>query len=332
MKIKGSMKNLKINNAFTVAAAGTALAVIIRLYQVFSGLIDFETGFYNSSDITVYLLYAILALTAISVFAICFLTSEIPQEKMPEKKNMTVAVFAGIFAVTLVIEAVNQFGVFNDMYTSFNIAGSNFIVPAKDRYNLTFFMNSLPYITKSGALPRLCEALFAVLSTVYFLVLAMKYSGLRKFDIAKMKALSLCPLFWATFRLVERFTRTISFMNVSSLFFEMFMIAFMMMFFMYFAQMSSKVNAVAISYKIFSYGLISAMFAAVVALPKIILTVVNSSYRDLMEAGSLACRPEWTDIAFCAFAAAFLVHCLSSARIKNMTLKETEKLIKQEEE
>ncbi len=328
MKLKGSMKNLKINNAFTVAAVGTALALVIRLYQVFSGIIDFKTGFYNSGDITIYLLYAVIALTAISVLAISFLASEIPQEKMPEKKNLPVAILAGVFAIALVVEAVNQFGIFNDMYTSFNIAGSNYIVPAQDRYNITFFMNSLPHLTKSGALPRLCEALFAALSAVYFLVLLLKYSGLRKFDISKMKTLSLCPLFWATFRLVQRFTRTISFMNVSSLFLEMFMIAFMMMFFMYFAQMSSKVNAVAFSYKIFSYGLIAAMISAVVAVPKLLLIVVNSSYRELMETGSLACSLEVTDIAFCAFAVAFLVHCLSSARIKNMTLKETEKLTK----
>lgn len=313
MKIKGSIKNLKIDTAFIVALAGTLAALGIRIYQAFSGLIDFETGFFTSENASVYVLYAILAATAVAVFGISFLAGEIPQEKMPAKKSPVVTLFAGVFAIALVISAVEQFSLFSQAYASFN--------PFLEEQTV------MSYLMKSGALPRLGEAVCAALSAVYFIVVLINYSGIKDFDMSRLKALSLCPLFWATFRMVQRFTRTISFMNVSSLFLELFMIAFMMMFFMYLAQMSSNVNAKAISFKIFSYGLIGSMFAAVVSVPKVLLIVFNSSYRELMSNDLLECAFEPADLAFCLFAATFLMLCLSSPRIKNMTLKETEKLI-----
>lgn len=332
MKFKGSIKNLKIDKAFLIAVIGTVAALGIRFYQAFSGLIDFETGFYTQENVTTYILYGVMALTAFAVFLVCTMAGEIPQEKMPTKKSPVVAVCAGVFAVLLVITAVNQFNEFSSIYFSFASPEERFVVPAEERYSINFFLNSLPQLMKIGALPKLLEGIFGVLSAAYFIVAGLNYSGLRKADFTKIKVLSLCPLFWATFRMVERFTRTISFINVSSLFLEMFMIAFMMMFFMYFAQMSSQVNAKAISFKIFGYGLIGAMVSAVVVIPKMILYVVNSTYRDLYTEGRLACNIELADFGFCLFAVSFLALCLTVPRIKNMTLKETEKLIKQEEE
>lgn len=318
MKIKGSVKNLKINTAFIIAAIGALIALGARIYQAFSGLIDFETGFFTGSDFSVYILYGALALAAVGIFAVAFLAGEIPQEKMPVKKSPLVALFSGLFGITLAVSAVEQFSVFSNAYSSFDAMMTE--------------QTMMSYLMKSGNLPRLGEAVFAAISIIYFVVLVINYSGIKNVDFTKLKALSLCPLFWATFRMVQRFTRTISFMNVSSLFIELFMIAFMMMFFMYFAQMSSNVNATAISYKVFSYGLIASMFAAVVSVPKVLLIIFNSSYRNLMSAGLLECAFEATDLAFCLFAVAMLVLCMSLPRIKNMTLKETEKLINKEEE
>ncbi len=332
MKIKGSIKNLKIDTAFIIAAVGGIIALALRLFQAFGGLIDFETGFYTQESITTYLLYAVLFLTAFGVLVVCTMAGEIPQEKMPTKKSPLTAVFAGVFAVTLVITAIGQFDSFSSIYLTFSSPEDRFIVPESERYSINFFLKSMPYLMKIGALPQLFEGVFAVLSAAFFCVLALSLAGIRKTDLARIKFLSLCPLFWATFRMVERFTRTISFINVSSLFLEMFMLAFMMMFFMYFAQMSSQVNARAISFKVFSYGLIAAVLSAVIIIPKALLYVANSTYRDMQTDGLLECPIEIADLGFCLFAIGFLVLCLSVPRIRNMTLKETEKLIKQEEE
>lgn len=315
MKIKGSVTNLKINSAFIIAAIGTVVALGVRIYQSFSGLIDFETGFFTSESISVYVLYAALLAAAAGVFAVAFFAGEVPREKMPEKKSLVVALLSGVFAITLAVSAVQQFSAFSAAYSSF--------VPTVEQ---TMFS----YLMKSGNLAKLGESVCAALSVVYFITVVINYSGIKKVDFTKIKMFSVCPLFWATFRMVQRFTRTISFMNVSALFLELFMLAFMMMFFMYFAQMSSNVNATAISYKVFSYGLIASMLAVIVSVPKVLLLVFDASYKELMAAGKLECVLETTDIAFCLFTVAMLVLCLSSPRIKNMTLKETEKLIEED--
>lgn len=315
MKIKGSAENLKINSAFIVFLIGTVLAVGIRIYQGFSGLIDFETGFLNEEHISTYILYAVLIVSAFAIFIISLLAGEVPQDKMPEKRSPALAVFSALFGVALAFDGVSKI----EGFTS-----------ASKMYDITYTEQTyLSFLMKSGALPKMLTGVFAFISTVYFLVIFIKYIGIKNVNLTKVKALSLCPLFWATFRMIERFTRTISFMNVSGLMLELFMISFMMMFFMYLAQTSSEVNATAISYKVFAYGLIGSMLASVVTLPRVILLAVNSDYMQMMADGELECPLEMPDVAFIFFTLMFLVCFVSSPKIRNMTLKETEKMIEE---
>lgn len=316
MKIKGSMKNLKIDSALAVAFVGTAAALGLRFYQVFSGLIDFETGFFTEDSFTTVLLYGVLAVTAAAVFMISFLAGRVPQDNLPEKKNIGLAIVSVVFAAGLVMSSVTLFEGFTETSASYN----SFLA---EQTKLSFLM-------KSGALPKLLEGAFALISAIYFVVLAVKLSGFGKIDLTKLKVFTLSPLFWATFRMIQRFTRTISFMNVSTLFLELFMIAFMMMFFMYFAQMSSEVNHRCTSYKVLSYGLIAGMFSAVVALPKLVLSLFNDDYKALEEAGKLACPQEFADILFILFVFALAVFLISLPKVKNMTLKEADKMIEEE--
>lgn len=316
MKIKGSAEHVQMKSAYFTAFAGTLLALIIRIYQAFSGLIDFETGFFTENSFTTPLLYGVLGVSAVAIFMICLLSGKAPQDKLPENKNIALAAASGCFAILLVFGAVAAIGSYMDMSSSFDP-----FMAEQTRFS---------YLMKSGALPKLLEGVFGILSAVYFVVLTFKYAGLRNADLTKVKFFSLCPLFWATFRMIQRFTRTISFMNVSSLFLELFMIAFMMMFFMYLAQMSSEVNNRAISYKVVSYGLIGGMFAAVVAIPGLILQLFDSSYKALAAEGLLECPVEPADFFFCLFAFIFIVSLVSAPQIKNMTIKETEKMIEEE--
>jgi len=316
MKIKGSAKNLQMKSAFFVALAGTIVALIIRIYQSFSGLIDFETGFFTENSITTPILYGVLGFSAVAIFVICLLSGKAPQDKLPEKKNIAVSVASGCFAILLVFGAVASVQSYFDMSSTYDPFMAE--------------QTHFSYLMKSGALPRLLEGVFGILSAIYFIILTFKYAGMRNADMAKMKFFSLCPLFWATFRMIQRFTRTISFMNVSSLFLELFMIAFMMMFFMYLAQMSSEVNNRCVSYKVVSYGLIGGMFAAVVAIPGPLLQLFDSSYKALAADGLLECPVEIADFFFCLFAFVFAMSLVSAPQIKNMTVKESEKIIEEE--
>ncbi len=314
MKIKGSVRSLKINHAFIIFAVASVLAVGVRIFQVFSGIIDFDTGFYEVTHVTTPILYLILGFASVGIFLVSFLAGEIPQEKMPQKKSIPVALFSAGFAASLVYSAVNQISGFLEY-----IEKANTVLMADSKLLMSDMM-------KSGTLPRLGEGVFAIVSAIFFLLIFINYTGIKTINFSKLKIFTIAPLFWATLRMVQRFTRTISFMNVSSLLFELFMIAFMMMFFMYFAQMASEVNNNAISFKVFAYGLIAAMFSAVVSIPRALLLIFDGDYRAMMEWDMIECPLEITDVLFLGFAVLFLVLCLSLPRIKNMTVKETEKL------
>lgn len=317
MKIKGSAKNLKISSALVVAGIGTLAAVALRIVQVFGGLIDYETGFYTAENFTIPALYGILVIGAVLTLVISFLAGEVPQDKLPEKKNIPVAVTAFCFAASLFFSAVGRFEAYNVLAGKYD-----YFVMEQSQFS---------YLMKSGAIATLGESVFAVLSALYFLLFAVKFIGSGKMNLTKVKFFSLCPLFWATFRMVQRFSRTISFMNVSSLLLELFMLAFMMMFFMYLAQTSSQVSNRAISFKVVSYGLIAGMFSAVVAVPKALLLLVDSSYKNLSDTGALECPLEIADFFFLLFVISFVICLAKAPKIRNMTLKETEKLLEQEE-
>ena len=140
MKIKGSIKNLKINTAFIIGAIAAVVALGARIFQAFSGLVDFETGFFTEDHFTTYILYGALAVASVGILAVSFLAGEIPQEKMPGRKSLVVALFAGIFGITLATSAVEQFSNFSVAYSSFN--------PMIEEQTL------MSYLMKSGALPK----------------------------------------------------------------------------------------------------------------------------------------------------------------------------------
>ncbi len=91
------------------------------------------------------------------------------------------------------------------------------------------------------------------------------------------RILSLAPVFWSIIRMVGRFMRTISYVRVSELLFEMVMLMFMIMFFMAFAQSNSKVNEKDCIWKVAAYGIPAALLALVCSVPRIILSILGSA-------------------------------------------------------
>ena len=154
---------------------------------------------------------------------------------------------------------------------------------------------------------------------------AVKFFG-ASVNIRGRKVLAVTPVFWATMRMIQRFTRTISFIFVSDLLLELFMIAFMMMFFLSFAQLASDVNSRHVVNKVYAYGLIGAMLAAVVSIPRIILSIVDSSL-------IVASNPlEICDLGFLVFVVALCFTMIKMPKEDNITLKEVERLQKERKE
>lgn len=304
MSIKGSSKKLKIEKMLPVFAVFTTLAVALRLWQTFT-IIEPDTGFYKTKDFTVTALYVVLAVASLMMFFIAYLSKKVPQPTLPAGKNVGLGIMSAVVSVSILVNATTQ------------ISGFLKTLESQKMYYEVNKVSS--YLMKNGTLPRGIEGILAIISAIYFLLFALRFFGV-KINIENRKVLAVIPVFWATARMIQRFTRTISFIFVSDLLLELFMIGFLMLFLLYFAQFVSKVNSRHVMNKVYAYGLISAMFALVISVPKIAVAIVlpslNSSTNPL-------------EICNVAIAVFILVLCCVMLKVEkedNITLKEAEKL------
>ena len=113
-------------------------------------------------------------------------------------------------------------------------------------------------------------------AAVYFFVYGLTV-GIGSSDGSKLKILALAPVIWCIFKLLYRFKRTISFVNVSDLLLELFEIVFMMLFFLALAQTVAKIDAPAVFWKLYAYGIPAAMFALICFLPRFIVMITGNS-------------------------------------------------------
>ena len=251
--IKGSKENMNIAVCMTVFLAGAIAGIIIRIMQMAS-YIDPETGFYKGYGDWIHLIFYIILVVNILFFCSrSYFSADVKKIEISGDSHKTAAMGARIFAVALLWDSFYSF--FNGIYN----AGS-----------------STASAMQSGALPLTLQSFFAFLSAIYFFILASDFSkGTAK--AYKRKILATAPVGWAGARLILRFLRQISFVQVSDLFLELVMIAFMVMFFMALAQTASGVYKNEFKWRIPSFGLSAALIAAVISVPRLIFTFVNSS-------------------------------------------------------
>lgn len=265
------------------------IAVPLRVYQYFK-LINPETGFYDSKDFSIVVVYAVLA---VAMFA-CIAFSYIKHKSI---KVVTIGkdskIFIGVSMLMALGVAVDSFGMFSD-YLSLYSEGTN------------GYINMSDYISAQGGSIMLIQAIFGIISAIYFAVAGI--SSLNKTNAPKLKLLAVFPVAWCIFRLLIRFKRTISFVNVSDLLLEMFMIVFVMMFLLALAQVNSKIDEKTVFWKLFAYGCPAVMFSLVCFLPRFILIITGNS--DLVNPTYL---PNFSDFTFAVYATYI---CISAAKAK----------------
>lgn len=253
--IKGSKENKNIAGClfvFIIAAIG---GTIIRLMQM-ATYIDPETGFYKGYGDWIHLIfYVILAVNILFFCTRSFLSADCKKITIGNDSHKTAAVGTRLFAIALVIDSISSF-----------ISGTSDAATAASGYS---------GVMKSGVLPSTLQSIFALLSAVYFFILASDFSkGTSK--AYNRKILATAPVCWAGARLILRFLRQISFIQVSDLLLELIMIAFMVMFFMALAQVASGVYVDNFKWRIPAFGLSAALIGAVLNIPRLIFTFVNS--------------------------------------------------------
>lgn len=273
------MKKAKNPINIMLAVFGVALVALIpvRCYQ-FIKILAPGTGFYNSTDWSVWVSYILLALTGIFFIVLSVSKKKTIAYDNQPIKSVALALAAFMLALTMLIDAVDQFKMF------FSITSES-----------TAVYGESVGLFKSGAAARMFEALSAVVCTVFFAIFGYgHFSG--KSSAADSKLMALFPVIWCVCRLMHRFMQTINYLNVSDLLYELFMCILLMLFFMSFAQLNSKINADNISWKLTAYGLPAAILCLLCFLPRFIMLVTGRAYM-LYEQSPV----EWCDLGNAVF-------------------------------
>lgn len=238
-----------------VSLCALLVAVPLRVYQYFK-VLEPETGFYSTIDFSVYIIYALLGIAVITAIVIPLINRKKMITVASVKKSPVFLVLSLILAVTIIIDSAGQLMSYFDLYDAAASSGST----------IAEYVRTL----------LLLQAVSGAIAAVYFFVSGLSVS-LGNSDGSKLKLLGLTPVLWCIFRLLYKFKRTISFINVSDLLLELFEIVFLMLFFFALAQTVARIDVKTVFWKIFAYGIPAAMFALMCFLPRFILMVTGKS-------------------------------------------------------
>ncbi len=259
-KLKGSLGAIKMKYLMFVFAVAMLAALPTRVYQLLA-IVDYNNGFYNGSDVTIPVLYGAVFLFAIIFMVLSFLSKEVPSPKLPVGKNPVLGVASIIMIIGLGWDILSierqvvpqvQGGFSFDMFKS--LLASN--------------------LEQNGGIFLVLQFVFAIFAIFYFIIFAV--SNLNgKASYKEYKLLALSPLCWAITMLISKLMTAVSFISVSELLFEIFMLVFAMLFFLTFARISSGVFTDDSMWGIYGYGFSAALFGGLVTVPRIVCVIVG---------------------------------------------------------
>lgn len=248
--------------AFFIFFIGSSIILLpLRVYHLLTN-IESGTGFWiNPNHFTIPIFYAVMALgTLLSIVFSLLYRKGLGKVEDSDNRKMIGGVICFANTIGLIINAIVRYRYFYDLYASYDV------------YSNASMFN---YLSKSGGIAMALEAFFAVVSAIFFIMLGIAF--LTGKDPSEYKILAIMPVFWAIFRIMHRFMRKISFMNVSELFLELLMIVFLLMFFMAYAQVTTKVNGKGLEWKLFAYGLPAALFCLLCFVPRAVVAILGKS-------------------------------------------------------
>lgn len=257
------MKKLKIANLsptplMYILAVGVIIAVPLRVFQL-CNCIDSTTGFWAKQDFTVWVLYILLALIVLLSLFFSFFSGVMTKPKFKEEKDIILGIFAGIFSITMLIDAIVSVSNFISLMSTFTADNSG---------------NLKDYLTTSGGLAMILEAVFGLLGTIYIVFISVSsITGNDKYSSKHFLALG--PVLWAMFRLIYHFVDPVNYRNVSQLFLEIMMLCFAMIFFLSFARIASEINEDNSMSTLWFSGICTSLLAFVCALAPFILVITG---------------------------------------------------------
>lgn len=262
LKLKGRFESIPMMAVLCIFAAGLVAILPLRTYQLMR-LIEAETGFYSANSATIPALYILLAVLTVALVVLSYLSGNVPL-RLWKRKNVGLGVVSLLFSISLVVDAISQTEHF------LNILSQRSALPVQQ--NTGMFL----YLIKTGGFALIFEILFAVLGCVYFLFFGYHYI-MGKLDYSQFKLLAVAPLCWVMARMIFRFSRTINFKNISDLLLELFMLAAMLLFFLNFARICSRVDDRDAMWSLYGYGLPAALFGLTCSVPRLVLVIIGRS-------------------------------------------------------
>lgn len=316
-RLKGSSDSVKLKYLLFLFASSLLILLPVRVYQLLA-TVETETGFFAQKDATVYLVYALVILFPLVFLGLSYVSREVPSPKLPAGKNPVLGIASIVMAAGLVFDIVST---------------ESRIIPATQA-NFQIFLSVLrSNISQAGGFFMLLRLIFAFLAIIYFAVFAVSHLNGRA-SYKEYKVLALAPLCWATTKLISNLMHAISFLRVSELLFEIFMLVFLMLFFMTFARISSGVFTEDSMWGIYGYGLSASLFAGLVTVPRIVMLAVgkNAVNGNEFNPADLACMIFIICYIFASFGVGFKNGIKNRRSVSDVALPDENTVVKKSEE
>ncbi len=256
MKLKNNVAALKLSPLVKIVSwALLPLAAVLRFLQV-NTVVDASTGFYIQSSPLTWAVNVLLIGGALAVMIYSYLSKDAEALQPLPYRNIGLFVLSLLFGVLLLLNAVKSLDGFSSA-----IAGLG--------------VRSVKEMMSSGALPLLFQAVFALLSGVYFIFVAVSYKK-GSLLASRHRFLALAPTAWIASRLLHMFVRKIAFTRVSDLFFELLACVCMILFFLAFAQTASGVYSTGMSWRLVGFGLPAGLLMLALQLPRLVFVIMGS--------------------------------------------------------
>ena len=282
MKIVGKFKKLNPILPLYIVVGLLCAAIPFRTYQLLF-ITEASTGFYTSIDWSVYVLYGLSALAILASFIIVSLAKNVPSSRDEiRKKNVFLAVSSILFSLGIIIDSVFAF-------TSI-LAGT---------------------LSADNFSSVVIEAVFGVFAAIYIMIFGISHFDGRT-TYFQYRFLALAPLAWTTGRIIIRFMKKISYVNVADLMLEIFILAAMMIFFLALARISSGLSNEKSMRSLFSSGYVCIFFCALANIPRIVLSVTGNGKYIPYEYPLSIC-----DLTFALFVAAYIINAMSKATVND---------------
>ncbi len=286
MKIIGRFKKINPLLPLYIIVGLLAVAIPLRTYQLLF-ITEYDTGFYRTIDWSVYAIYGLCALAIVVSAVLVNLAKNVPSSKDEiRKKNLFLAISSVLFALGILVDVILAFSSMLSKDTTGTVNG---------------------IFSQENLLPVIVEAVFGVLSAIYIMMFGISHFDGRT-TYAQYKFLALAPLAWTVGRILLRFLKKISYVNVADLMLELFILASMMLFFLAFARISSGLANERSMRSLFASGYVCIFFCLLSNVPRLVIGLTGNSAYLPDEYPLSIC-----DLTFALFVASYIVNAMKKA-------------------